>query len=81
MLFMSAIAYRILERALISRNPHHSALALAVGTDRKSIISPILYLLAIPLSFLHVWAAFAMYVLVAIVWFVPDRRIEAHLNS
>lgn len=81
MLFMSSIAYRVLERALISRNPHHPTLAQAVGRNRKSIISPILYLLAIPLSFLHVWAAFAMYVLVAVVWFVPDRRIEARLNT
>ena len=79
MLFMSAVAYLILERALISRNPNNSPLKQAVGNDRKALLSPALYLTAIPLSFLHVWIAFAIYIGVAVLWFLPDRRIESQL--
>ena len=79
MLFMAAVAYRVLERALISRNPHNTTLAQSVGKDRKSLISPALYLLAIPLSFVHVWAAFAMYVLVAVVWLISPLPITRNL--
>ncbi|WP_093389327.1 TMEM175 family protein, partial [Rugamonas rubra] len=62
MLFMSSLAYLILERALVSRNANNSPLVLAVGKDYKGPISSTLYLLAVPLSFVHVWLAFAVYI-------------------
>jgi uncharacterized membrane protein len=80
-LFLSSLAYFILERRLIARNPNDARLAHAVGKDRKGIASALLYLLAIPVSFLHVWAAFALYILVAVLWFIPDRRIEMALRD
>ena len=80
-LFLSSLAYFILERRLIARNPNDARLVHAVGKDRKGIASALLYLLAIPVSFLHVWAAFALYILVAVLWFIPDRRIEMALRD
>jgi uncharacterized membrane protein len=73
---MAGIAYYILERLLIHRHGHDSALALAVGGDIKGIVSVILYTIAIPLSFVNQWIAFSVYVVVAVMWLVPDRRIE-----
>jgi uncharacterized membrane protein len=81
MLFLSAVAYMILERALISRHPANSALARAVGKDKKGMLSALLYLLGIPLAYFNTWAALAVYVLVAALWFLPDRRIEAHFKN
>jgi uncharacterized membrane protein len=75
-LFMAAVAYYILERSIISQQGHDSVLASALACDWKEKVSPILYLLAVPLSFWLPWAANAIYVLVAVLWFVPDRRIE-----
>jgi uncharacterized membrane protein len=75
-LLMAGIAYYILERLLIHRHGHDSALALAVGGDIKGIVSVILYTIAIPLSFVNQWIAFSVYVVVAVMWLVPDRRIE-----
>jgi uncharacterized membrane protein len=80
MLFMSSLAYLILERALVARNANNSPLVLAVGKDYKAPISSALYLLAVPLSFVHVWLAFAVYIGMAILWFLPDRRIEKCLQ-
>jgi len=81
MLFLSAVAYMILERALISRHPANSPLARAVGKDRKGLLSALLYLFGIPLAYFNTWAALAVYVLVAALWFLPDRRIEAHYKN
>jgi len=75
-LFMAGIAYYILERAIIAHHGAGSLLAIAVGSDRKGKFSPVLYLVAIPLSFAIPWMAVAIYVLVALLWFIPDRRIE-----
>jgi uncharacterized membrane protein len=80
-LFLSSLAYFILERRLIARNRNGARLAQAVGKDRKGAASAMLYLLAVPVSFLHVWAAFALYILVAVLWFIPDRRIEMALRD
>jgi uncharacterized membrane protein len=79
MLFMSAVAYTLLEKALIARNPRDAVLALAVGKERKGMASAALYFLAIPSAFLHVGISFAFYLLVAVLWFLPDRRIEASM--
>jgi uncharacterized membrane protein len=81
MLFMSSVAYFILEHTLIARNPKDRILAKAVGKDRKGIASMVLYLLAVPLAFIAVWVSFTVLVLVALLWFLPDRRIEAAMRS
>ena len=75
-LFMAAIAYWILQRRIIITQGPKSVLAAAVGKDWKGKISPILYALAIPLAFVSPWISNGLYVLVALIWFVPDRRIE-----
>jgi uncharacterized membrane protein len=76
-LALSAIAYILLERSIIVYNGPHSKLARAVGSDVKGKISLSLYVVAIPLAFVHPWIALALYVVVATIWFIPDRRIES----
>jgi uncharacterized membrane protein len=78
-LFMAGIAWLLLQRAIIARNGRNSPLALAIGRDVKGKISAVLYAAAIGLSFLHAWTAQAIYIAVALIWIVPDRRIEARL--
>ncbi len=75
-LLLAAIAYTILTRALISVHGHNAILASAVGRDFKGKISLAIYAAAIPLAFVSSWLAFSLYVLVAIMWLVPDQRIE-----
>ena len=75
-LLCAAIAYFILVRALLALHGSESLLANALGSDFKGKISIVLYLVAIALSFINNWIAFTMYVLVAIMWLVPDKRIE-----
>ena len=80
-LFFAAVAYYVLEKCLISCNPNDHILANAVGKEYKGAVSVVLYLLAIPLAYLHVCAAYALYIICAMVWFLPDRRIEAQMRS
>jgi len=75
-LFMAAISYWNLQRAIISKHGQDSVLAIAIGKDYKGKLSPVLYLIAIPSAFLHQWIAGAIYVFVAMIWLVPDKRIE-----
>ena len=75
-LLMAAIAYWILQRVIIAREGPDSLLARAVGRDLKGKISPVLYLVALPAAFWAPWVAGAIYVGVALIWLVPDRRIE-----
>jgi uncharacterized membrane protein len=75
-LLMSAIAYFILQRAIIAQQGDDSVLAKALGSDLKGKISPLCYLAAIPLSFFSPIAASCLYVFVALMWLIPDRRIE-----
>ena len=75
-LLMAALAYYILQRAIIASQGPDSLLAAAVGRDYKGKISPLCYLAAIPLAFVSPWIASALYVFVALMWLVPDRRIE-----
>ena len=75
-LLMAAIAYFILAHAIIRCEGPDSVLARAFGRDWKGKVSPILYLIAIPMAFVHEAVAQSIYVLVAIIWLVPDRRIE-----
>jgi uncharacterized membrane protein len=73
---MAAIAYYILQRSIIRNEGPDSTLARAVGADWKGKLSPVAYLIAIPAAFVHQGISQAIYVLIAIVWLVPDRRIE-----
>jgi len=78
-LLMAAIAYYLLQRAIIAQQGAESLLAKAVGCDWKGKLSPVLYLAAVPLSFASPWIAGGLYVSAAVMWFVPDRRIERAL--
>jgi uncharacterized membrane protein len=75
-LMMAGTAYWILLQALIRVEGKESMLARAVGRDRKGKLSVVLYAAAIPLAFVHRWIAQAIFVLVALIWLIPDRRIE-----
>ncbi|MBO3462051.1 TMEM175 family protein [Aetokthonos hydrillicola Thurmond2011] len=77
--FCAGLAYLILTRALISHHGKDSAIATAIGRDLKGKLSLLFYALAIPLSFVNSWIALLLYVVVAVMWFVPDRRIEKTL--
>ena len=76
-LLMAAIAYWLLQRSIIAVHGRESTLARAVGSDLKGKLSPLLYLSAIGLAFVNPWLASAIYVSVALMWLVPDRRIES----
>ncbi|HLH51647.1 MAG TPA: TMEM175 family protein [Roseiarcus sp.] len=76
-LAMAAFAYLLLEWALIACNGPSSALAIAVGHDRKAIVSMALYVIGIALAFWSPWAAIFVYVALSLAWFLPDRRIES----
>jgi uncharacterized membrane protein len=80
-LLMSGAAYSLLQRAIIATHGPGSRLAQALGRDLKGNLSLLCYLIAIPLSFLHGAIAGALYVAVALMWLVPDRRIERVLSS
>ncbi|HEY1501015.1 MAG TPA: TMEM175 family protein [Acidobacteriaceae bacterium] len=80
-LLCAGFAYYILEQLLIRHHPKDSTLALAVGRDRKGLTSVALYAVAISLAFVRPLAACCLYVLVAIMWLIPDRRIEKHISD
>jgi uncharacterized membrane protein len=71
----SAIAYYVLARAILRANADDDAIANAVGTDIKGIVSPAIYAIGIGLAFVSPYIAYACYIVVAVVWFVPDRRL------
>jgi uncharacterized membrane protein len=75
-LWFDGFAFYILASSLVVIHGRESPLALALGDDAKGRISLVLYTLAIPLSFVYTWLALALLVTVAIIWFIPDRRIE-----
>jgi uncharacterized membrane protein len=78
-LLMAAMAYYILQRAIIAQQGRDSLLAKAIGSDWKGKLSPVMYLAAIPLAFVNSWIASGLYVFVALLWLIPDRRIERAL--
>ena len=80
-LFMAANSYLVLQRAIIRADGPESPLARAVGVDRKGLFSRMAYFAALPLAFVSPWIADALYVLVAMIWFIPDRRIERQLRE
>lgn len=75
-LVMCGLAYAILVRILIRHHGENSLLASAVGDDFKGKISVVIYAVAIAVAFVQSWVGFALYVVVACIWFIPDRRIE-----
>ncbi len=78
-LLFAAIAYTILVRALIALHGTDSRLAMAVGRDFKGKLSVVVYLVAVPLAFVSAWLAWGLYAVVAVIWLIPDRRIERTL--
>ena len=75
-LLMPAIAYFLLQTAIVRVNGADSSLAQALGADLKGKISPLIYIAGIALAFVNPWFSIALYVLVALIWLIPDRRIE-----
>jgi uncharacterized membrane protein len=80
-LLMAAVAYFILARALVSLHGKASTIATALGADFKGKISMVICAAAIPLAFVKSWLACGLYVLIAVMWLVPDRRIEKKLAT
>jgi uncharacterized membrane protein len=80
-LAMAAIGYTLLQTAIIACNGRSSKLAAAVGSDFKGKVSLALYIAAIPLAFVSPWISVGIYVAIAVLWFVPDRRIESTVKS
>ncbi len=80
-LLMAAVAYTILQSAIIAEQGPGSRLAAAVGTDLKGKLSIALYAAAIALAFLDQWLSDGLYVVVALMWLVPDRRIESTVTG
>jgi TMEM175 potassium channel family protein len=80
-LLMAGVGYLILQKLIIACQGPESKLAQALGADIKGKSSAVLYSTAIPLAFVQRWAAVAIYVGVALMWLVPDKRIEAHLEK
>ena len=78
-LLLAGAAYFILTRTLIARHGQASVLAKALGRDLKGLASMALYLLAVALAFVTPQVSCVIYVLVAVIWLIPDRRIEKHL--
>jgi uncharacterized membrane protein len=75
-LFLAAVAYWVLQRVIIASEGPESALAAAVGRDLKGKLSPLAYAIAVPSAFVRPWIAGVLFVAVALMWLVPDRRIE-----
>jgi uncharacterized membrane protein len=80
-LLMPAIAYYLLQKAIVRKQGPHSVLASALGNDRKGKLSPLLYVTGICLAFVSPELSIFIYVLVAVIWLIPDRRIENILRE
>jgi uncharacterized membrane protein len=80
-LLMAALAYYILQRAILAREGRDSILAKALGRDWKGKLSPVLYLAAMPLAYVNPWISAGLYAVAALIWFIPDRRIERALRQ
>jgi uncharacterized membrane protein len=80
-LFMAGAAYYLLSQALIRHHGRDSLLAQAVGRDSKGILSMVMYAAAVPLALLNPWIAFGLYAFVALIWVIPDSRIEKVLKE
>ena len=79
-LLAAGIAYYILQSLIVAAQGKDSKIKAAIGKDIKGKISPLIYLAAIGLAFVNQWISDALYVLVALIWLIPDRRIESKIN-
>lgn len=79
-LLFSGIAYYLLSKNLVRQHGKSSTLAISIGRDRKGVASIVIYAIAIPLALVHPWISYSCYVLVAIIWLIPDPRIEKTLR-
>jgi len=79
-LLMCAIAFFILQNAILKHHDDDFILRKAIGKDRKGKVSVLLYIIALSLSFVNTWIAIGIYILVAIIWFIPDSRIEKNIT-
>jgi len=80
-LLMAAFAYALLVRTLLASHDKVSTLAIAIGNDFKGNISLVLYILAVPLAFVNEWISRVLFITVAIIWLIPDPRIERRLSK
>jgi uncharacterized membrane protein len=80
-LMLAGTAYYILKTAIIRAQGPHSSLQAALGSDAKGIVSVVMYAAGIPLAFVSAWISAAIYVAVALIWLVPDRRIERRVHG
>jgi len=80
-LWLTGLAYYLLTRALMGLHDSDSALATALKRNFKEIVSLVVYALAIPFAFVNSWISGSLYALVAIIWLIPDRRIERTLRA
>lgn len=80
-LLMAGVAYFILTKVLLHVHGQGSTLALSIGDDQKGKVSIVIYAIAIPLAFVRPWISAACYIIVAIMWLVPDRRIESKIQQ
>lgn len=80
-LLLAAVAFTILQKVILAYQGPDSKLRAAVGRDVKSMLSLVFYVIAIPSAFVHQGISHALYVLVALMWLIPDRRIESKLNE
>lgn len=78
-MLLAGVAYWILVRAILACQPADSLLPRAIGRDIKGNASLVIYLIAIPLTFFNHWIPLALFALVALMWFLPDRRIESQI--
>jgi uncharacterized membrane protein len=79
-LLCAALAYYILQTVIVAEQPPNSTLRTALGRDLKGKLSPAIYVVGIACAFLNTWLAVACYVAVALMWLIPDRRLESRLN-
>ncbi len=80
-LLMAGVSYWLLQTLIIRHQGRHSLLAQAIGTDVKGKISPLLYTIAIVAASFHTWISAVLYVLIALMWLIPDRRIEKTIST
>jgi uncharacterized membrane protein len=78
---LAAIAYFVLQRTIVAEHGPDSTFAQALGRDLKGKMSPVIYAVGIPLAFVNRWLALALYVFVALIWFIPDRRFESRAKA
>jgi uncharacterized membrane protein len=79
-LLSAGVAFTVLGRPIVKSQGPQSALEAAVGPDKKGKLSVLMYATAIPLAFVHPWISAAIYTAVALMWLIPDRRIEKYLS-